>query len=158
MDDRALLETASVVRRGASRLARRLRSERPERGIALLKLNVLAQLNRHGPLSPGELAVAERLQPQSLTRTLAGLEADGLITRNRDPRDRRRSSLALTSVGLAVLRQDMSQRDAWLALAMAQELTPTECEVLRLAGELMDRLAGTDVSALRAPRRMAASS
>jgi hypothetical protein len=32
-------------------------------------------------------------------------------------------------------------RDRWLAQAMAGQLTPTERELLRLAGELMDRLA-----------------
>jgi hypothetical protein len=40
-----------------------------------------------------------------------------------------------------VLAADMQQRDGWLAAAMASELTPTECEILRLAGELMERLA-----------------
>ena len=34
----------------------------------------------------------------------------------------------------------MAERDAWLALALA-ELTETEREVLRLAGQLMDGLA-----------------
>jgi DNA-binding MarR family transcriptional regulator len=141
MGEEIELETAGIVRRGASRLARRLRSERPEHGLPLLKLNVLAQLSRRGPLSPGELAVAEHVLPQSLTRTLAGLEADGLITRRMDEHDRRRSSLALTTAGLDALRRDMRRRDAWLARTMAERLTPTECELLRLAGELMERLA-----------------
>lgn len=39
----------------------------------------------------------------------------------------------------------MARRDAWLARAMALRLTRAEQEVLRIAGELMDRLADTDV-------------
>ena len=35
----------------------------------------------------------------------------------------------------------MQQRDSWLAAAMAAQLTSTEIELLRLAGELMERLA-----------------
>jgi hypothetical protein len=38
----------------------------------------------------------------------------------------------------------MRRRDAWLARAMALRLTRAEQELLRIAGELMDRLADTD--------------
>jgi hypothetical protein len=38
----------------------------------------------------------------------------------------------------------MRRRDAWLARAMALGLTRAEQELLRIAGELMDRLADTD--------------
>jgi hypothetical protein len=51
---------------------------------------------------------------------------------------------AWRQAGRAVLARDMQQRDAWLAAAMEQQLTRAERELLRLAGELMDRLAETD--------------
>jgi hypothetical protein len=35
----------------------------------------------------------------------------------------------------------MRRRDQWLMSAMSAELTPTERQLLRLAGELMQRLA-----------------
>jgi DNA-binding CsgD family transcriptional regulator len=35
----------------------------------------------------------------------------------------------------------VGQRDTWLAQAMTTQLTPTERELLRLAGGLMERLA-----------------
>jgi DNA-binding MarR family transcriptional regulator len=41
-------------------------------------------------MAPGELAAAERLQPQSLTRALARLKRDGLVAREPDREDRRR--------------------------------------------------------------------
>jgi DNA-binding MarR family transcriptional regulator len=126
------------------RLARRLRAERPRPSISLQKLSVLAHLNRSGPLSPGEVAAADRIQPQSLTRALTGLERDGLITRTADPRDQRRARLELTAEGLAVLHADMHQRDVWLARTISRQLTTTERELLRLASELMQRLADAD--------------
>lgn len=145
MSEDQLLQSAASVRRGVIRLGRRLQAERPDRSEPLLRLAVLGHLSRDGALSPGTLAALERLQPQSLTRTLFGLDRDGLISRQIDPLDRRRSVLALTEAGAETLRRDMYQRDGWLARAMAEELNPTEQEILRLAGELMDRLAGADI-------------
>ena len=135
------LDAATSLRRGVTRLGQRLRAERPAGSQPLARLGVLAQLHQRGPASAGALAVSAGVQPQTLTRTLAGLEHDGLVSRQADPADRRRALLALTSAGREVLAADMQQRDGWLAAAMASELTPTEREMLRLAGELMERLA-----------------
>jgi DNA-binding MarR family transcriptional regulator len=144
--DDELLAMATAVRRGTTRLARRLRMERPETRpteaeLSNLALSVLAHLHQRGPMTPGALAAAERLQPQSLTRTLAGLEREHLVSRRSDGQDGRRSLLALTEAGAQALVRDMRQRDDWLAAAMARELTRTERELLRLAGDLMERLA-----------------
>jgi DNA-binding MarR family transcriptional regulator len=133
---------ALAVRRGVISLGRRLRMERsPGGGLTSLGLSVLGHLNRRGPLTPGDLAAADKVQPQSLTRTLANLEAARLVSRGPDPADGRRSVLAITQPGHDALRREMAQRDAWLATAMAAQLTSTEIELLRLAGDLMERLA-----------------
>ncbi len=132
---------ATSVRRGVISLGRRLRAERTPGGLTSLELSVLGHLNRRGPLTPGDVAAADRIQPQSLTRTLSSLAAAGLLSRQPDPSDGRRSLLAITAAGVGMLRDEMDQRDEWLARAVAEELTSTETEVLRLAGELLDRLA-----------------
>jgi DNA-binding MarR family transcriptional regulator len=139
-DDTRAAATATEVRRGVISLARRLRLERNEVGLTALELSVLGHLHRRGALTPGALAAAERVQPQSLTRTLAALETAGLMSRERDPADGRRSLLAITESGHAALRTEMEQRDAWLASAMAEELTTTEIGLLRLTGALLERL------------------
>ncbi|HEX3791737.1 MAG TPA: MarR family transcriptional regulator [Pseudonocardiaceae bacterium] len=144
MADEDVLVTAAAVRRGVTRLGRRLHLERSERSEPLLQLGLLAHLNRRGPLTPGELAAVERVQPQSLTRALASLTADGLITRQVHPEDARRSLLAITDTGLETLRADMRQRDGWLAGVLTTHLTSTERGLLQLAGELLDRLAEVD--------------
>jgi DNA-binding MarR family transcriptional regulator len=131
------------------RLGRRLRFERPEVGVPLQEFSVLGLLNRHGPMTAGELAAAERVQPQTLTRPLAALEDKGEISRQSDPADRRRAVLSITDAGYETLVNDVRQRDSWLSLAMADELTTTERGLLALAGELMERLAEADVAALR---------
>ena len=151
METDELLSRAADLRRGVTRLSRRLRLERPEQGEPLLQLTVLALLRSSGPMSPGDLASAERVQPQSLTRTLTALEAAGLVARQHDPEDGRRSLLTITGGGRRAIRDDVRQRDAWLAAAMGEVLSPVEQELLRLAGELMEHLAEADVTALHAP-------
>jgi DNA-binding MarR family transcriptional regulator len=146
-------ELVAQVRRGASRLGRRLRLERPADSLSQTKLAVLAHLRRRGAATPGELAAAERLQPQSLTRVLADLEAEGMLSRRRDERDRRQYVLEITPVGMLALLQDMDERDHWLAEAL-RGLTETEQQVLYLAGVLMDRLSDVGLSADQV-RRMA---
>jgi DNA-binding MarR family transcriptional regulator len=66
------------------------------------------------------------------------------MSREPDPADGRRSLLAITESGHAALRTEMEQRDAWLASAMAAELTTTEIGLLRLVGGLLERLAAAD--------------
>jgi DNA-binding MarR family transcriptional regulator len=76
-----------------------------------------------------------------VTRTLADLETRGLVARTRDADDARRHVFSLTAEGLAALGDDMRPRDAWLARAMAEHLSPTEQQLLVLAADLLDRLA-----------------
>jgi len=131
------MSAAVAARRGVISVGRRLRTERRPGGPTALELSVLGHLHRRGPMTPGDLAAAERVQPQTLTRVLAGLGAGRLVSRQPDPGDGRRSVLAITGAGLAVLRAEMELRDCWLAAAMAEHLTSTEIELLRLAGELL---------------------
>ncbi|WP_234327314.1 MarR family winged helix-turn-helix transcriptional regulator [Streptomyces sp. NRRL WC-3742] len=146
MEDEKTMEDekeAAAIRRGVVRLARRLRAERPEWALSTNKTGVLAHLMHHGPSTPGELAAAERQQPQSLTRVFADLEHAGLVSRTRSTADRRQVLLAITAEGHRALAEDMAQRDAWLGSALGG-LNHTERQVLLLAAELMDRLASAD--------------
>jgi DNA-binding MarR family transcriptional regulator len=132
--------TATALRRGAMRLSRRLRSERAPSALSSTKLSVLGTLHRQGELPARALSDADRIQPQSLTRTLSALHADGLIARRPDPKDRRRSLISLTAAGREALARDMEQRDRWLEARLAT-LSPAERGILALAAELMERIA-----------------
>jgi DNA-binding MarR family transcriptional regulator len=142
----ALLEAAGEIRRGVTRLGRRLRAERSAEALSANKVSVLSYLYREGPTTPGEIAAYEHQQPQSLTRVLADLETRGLVRRTRSGHDGRQSVLAITPAGRDTLIRDMAERDRWLAGALA-ELTETEAQVLRIAGALLDRLADTTAGA-----------
>lgn len=93
-------------------------------------------------MSAVALARSEGLQPQSLSRLLARLEADMLIDRPIDPSDRRRQRIALTSLGATALKRAMTRRRAWLADAMSHRLDDADRLTLLAASEVMLRLSG----------------
>jgi DNA-binding MarR family transcriptional regulator len=135
-------ELASSMRVSVMRLSRRLRVERADHGLTLTQISVLATLDRHGPLTPRELAQHERVQPPSMTRTLAGLEERALIVRTPHASDGRQHLISLAAPAAALLREDRRRRDAWLAQRLA-ELTQAERDVLRAAAAIFDRITST---------------
>jgi DNA-binding MarR family transcriptional regulator len=129
---------ASELRVVLGQLMRRLRAEH---SFSISQGAVLGRLDREGPRSVSELAVAERIRPQSMAQTVGELESDGLVTRRPDPDDRRRALVELTDAGREVLRADRERRVGWLAGAIADEVSDEEREVLARAVELLHRLA-----------------
>ena len=133
---------ASALRLAVMRLARRLRGERSDTSLTISQIAALSTLERSGPLTPRELAAAERVQPPSMTRIAASLEAAGLVTRTDHPSDGRQVLLAASSEGVALVREDRRRRDAWLAQRL-RDLPPEDVEVLRRAAVVLERLAAT---------------
>jgi DNA-binding MarR family transcriptional regulator len=135
------------LRRGTMHLARRLRMARGPNALNSSTLSLLGHLARRGPMTPGQLATAEFLRPQSLTRLLADLEADGYVVRTPDPDDGRQYLVTIARAGRDAMARDVATRDAWLAGAMTG-LTQAERDILAVAGRLMDLLAdGLDLHA-----------
>ena len=136
-----LSEKAHTLRMALVRLQRRLRAARGDISIGLSAFSALACIHQYGPLSAGELAARERLQPQSLTRILARLERETFISRRQDKRDLRRARLLITPKGKAYLRANGLDQEAWLSRAMSEALSPSERAMLAIAAQLLDRLA-----------------
>jgi DNA-binding MarR family transcriptional regulator len=132
-------ELASTMRVSVMRLARRLRSERADHDLTLTQVAALATLDRHGPLTPRDLADHEKVQPPSMTRTIAALEERGLITRTPHATDGRQHLVALTADARSLLKEDRRRRDAWLSQRLA-ELSQEERDLLRAAAPLIDRI------------------
>jgi DNA-binding MarR family transcriptional regulator len=131
---------AAELRTALLRAARRLRAEKADSDISDAQLSVLALLDRKGPHTPGELAALERVQPPSMTRTIAALADLGLVTRTEHPADRRQVLVALTPAGTGAVRETRRRRDAWLARRLA-DLSPNERDVLARAAEILRRIA-----------------
>jgi DNA-binding MarR family transcriptional regulator len=137
-------ETARSLRAALARLNRRLRAEDDGDGVGATGLSLLGRLLRDGPSSATALATRERLQPQSLTRTLQSLETRHLIDRAADASDRRRSTITITPAGIDLLRRSVRSRESWLTQAILSTLSPTERDLLRITIPLLDRLADAE--------------
>lgn len=133
---------ASTLRLSVMRLARRMRAQRAETSLTLSQLAALSTLERHGALTPSELAAHEKVQPPSMTRLLAALETEGLVTRAPHPTDGRQVLVTVSPAGVALLREDRRRREAWLAQRL-RDLSPAELATLREAAGLLDKLAGS---------------
>src|SRR3712207_4867736 len=130
---RTTLDTAALahdLRLAVMRFSRRLRNQRVDTSVTLTHLAALSTLKRHGPMSPGELAGHERVQPPSMTRVVVALEGMGLVTRTPHPTDGRQVVIELTQAAEDLLSAEAQAREAWLTGRLS-ELTPQERDVLR---------------------------
>ena len=133
-------DTAAQLHQSLSRLLRVLRAGPPAEGITTAGIGVLGCLYRRGQATATDLAAYLRVQPQTLTRLLADLEKRKWITRRPDPMDGRRNLLELTNDGAGILIENIHSRQALLARAIAEGLTPAEQNLLGIAAVLMDKL------------------
>jgi DNA-binding MarR family transcriptional regulator len=131
------LELAGRLRLVIARTARRLRQEA---GTALSPSQsaALATVERHGPLTPSEVAAIERIQRPTATRILTRLEEAGLIERTADPSDGRSSLLTITPAGRALLRRQRTRKNAFLAQRL-EGLTEEELATLDRAAAILER-------------------
>jgi DNA-binding MarR family transcriptional regulator len=132
---------AGDLRALIGRISRRLRQEDTADEISLSQASVLKLLERHGPATPGALAVAERISPQSMGATLATLETVGLVSRAPDPDDGRRVVMTLTSAGEQALNGVRRNREERMARALTDGFTAEERQAFIAALPLLDRLA-----------------
>ena len=135
---------ATALRISVSRLARRLRVERlmpelAEPALSDTQLAALATLERHGAMSPGDLAEHEKVQPPSMTRVIAALVDWELVTRAPHPTDRRQVILTVTPEGRSLVQKVRRRKEAWLAQRLA-ELSPQERATLREAAPILEKL------------------
>ena len=119
-------------------MARRLRQEA---GAELTPSSAaaLATIERHGPLTPSELAVRERVQRPTVTRVLARLEAAGLVARAADPGDRRSCLVTISPEGRELLSVLRTRKDAYLARRLSA-LPVEDREVLDRAAAILERM------------------
>lgn len=140
---RSTLDTAALahdLRLSVMRFSRRLRNQRVNTEVTLTHLAALSTLKRRGPMSPGELAGHERVQPPSMTRVVVALEGMGLVTRTPHPTDGRQVIIGLTPAADDLLGAEARAREAWLT-GHLEGLSPEERTVLREAAVIMDKLA-----------------
>ena len=131
-------ELASRLRLTVTRLARRLRTQLPGE-LSPSQLATLASVERLGPITLGELSSVERVKPPTMTKIVACLEEQGLVSRTVDQSDRRVARVEATASGLAFLDDSRQQKDAYLAQRL-RTLSDDDRIVLEQAAEVLERI------------------
>src|SRR2546423_3093579 len=119
-----------------TRMARRLRQEAGT-DLGPSQVAALATIERHGPLSPSELAERERIKRPTATRIVRHLEAAGLLERVKDPDDGRASILSATPGGRELLKRLRARKTAYLARRLAA-MDAEDRRTLEKAAELLE--------------------
>jgi len=132
------VQLASHLRVAVARTARRLRQESGT-GLSPSLTAALATVERHGPLTPSELAARERVRRPSITRIAARLEELGLVARAADPGDRRSSLISVTPAGRELLAASATRKDAFLSQRL-EALGLEDRATLERAAELLEGL------------------
>jgi DNA-binding MarR family transcriptional regulator len=131
-------DLAGRLRLTIARTARRLRQETGTELSPSLTA-ALSTIERHGPLTPGEVATRERIQRPTATRVLARLEEQGLIDRMPDVRDGRSSLLTASTAGRDLLAELRTRKTAFLA-ARIEDLDDEDRATLERAADILERM------------------
>jgi DNA-binding MarR family transcriptional regulator len=121
-----------------ARLARRAAQASATGGLRPRHLRALGILSDHGPMGQQDLGEVLSLDPSNVVGLLNELEERGLVTRRRDPTDRRRHIVELSSKGekaLAVAYVRLGRvEDSVLAALSAEERATLYQLLVRAAG------------------------
>src|SRR5271154_7247446 len=97
------------------RLARQLRFRNPSSPVTLSQLSALSTLANQGAMTPGALAIRERVRPPSMTRVIASLAEMGLVDRTPHPVDGRQVLVSVSVSGADLVKAARRARQEWLA-------------------------------------------
>lgn len=113
-------------------------------GLGPGSVSALATLVTHGPMRLGDLAAREGVAPPTLTRIVASLEENRLVTRQPDPDDGRATRVQATPAAHEVITGLGTSRFAQLH-ARISALAPAQREALLQAVPVIETLAADDL-------------
>ncbi|MGW7557156.1 MarR family winged helix-turn-helix transcriptional regulator, partial [Streptomyces rimosus] len=90
---------------------------------------VLSAVGELGPVSQAELGRSVGIDPKDMVAVVNDLQADGLVTRTPDPRDRRKNAIEISAAGERTLRRTEKLGDR-ANDELTAGLTPAEREQL----------------------------
>jgi DNA-binding MarR family transcriptional regulator len=136
--ERDLSGLAAHLRLVITRTARRLRQQAGT-DLGPSQASALASIERHGPLTPSELAEIERIQRPTATRIVARLEEAELVERVADPTDRRSFTVGINADGRALMNRLRTRKNAYLAKRL-RGLDEADLATLDRAAEILEDL------------------
>jgi DNA-binding MarR family transcriptional regulator len=145
------VEIADRLHSAAIHLLRRVRGQDENSGLSPARLSALSVVVFGGPVTLGRLASAEQVTAPTMTRLVAALEADGLISRRDDTEDRRVVWLSATAKGKRILKEGKRRRVHALA-SVLNALNAEELTILSEAATLIGRIVAAPPEEAQEPR------
>jgi DNA-binding MarR family transcriptional regulator len=137
-------EASEAVRlaMAVSRLRSRLRIESGLRstGIPISQLAVLGRIIDEGPTTAAALAAGEHVTQQAIAQSLATLKQRGLVEKQADPSDGRKSLVSATAAGRKLRETIAASREEWITRAIDAAVKPEERPLLKEAIGLIERI------------------
>jgi DNA-binding MarR family transcriptional regulator len=130
---------ADRLHSAAIHLLRAVRRQDDRSGLSAPRLSALSVVVFAGPLTLGELAAAEQVKPPTMTRLVTALEAKGLVVREGDSSDARRTQVRATAKGQTMLARARALRIEALALGLADVDGADQAALIR-AADLIERI------------------
>jgi DNA-binding MarR family transcriptional regulator len=127
---------ASDLSLAVVRLARQLRFRRLESPVSLSQLSALSTLAKEGAMTPGALAMRERVRPPSMTRVIASLAELGFVARSAHPGDGRQVLVSVSPAATELIEAERRASQEWLKERL-DRLDPDQRKTLLMAADLM---------------------
>lgn len=125
-------ELADRLHSTSIHLLRQVRVQDAATGIAPARLSALSVLVFGGAMALNELARAEQVRPPTMSRIVDALQAEGLVRRSTNVKDRRAVVIEATEKGAAILWQGRKRRVKFLARHLSR-LTEAELKQIESA-------------------------
>lgn len=114
-------------------------------GMTRTQWRVLANLGKFGAMTARDICTISHIEKTKVSRAVAALEGDGLLTRTPSPQDRRAEFLSLTPQGCAVFRElgqraigyDRALRDS-LGADLSRKLDAVLRELIAHGGDFVE--------------------
>lgn len=114
-------------------------------GMTRTQWRVLANLGKFGAMTARDICTISHIEKTKVSRAVAALETDGLLTRTPSPQDRRAEFLALTPQGAGVFHAlgqraidyDRALRQS-LGVELAQKLDAVLRELIAHGGDFVE--------------------
>lgn len=135
-EEKRALESYIKLSRALASVDARINAHLGGHGLSTSQFGVLEALYHLGPLHQHQLARKILKSSGNLTLVLDNLEKRGLITRTRDPQDRRCVRVVLSEAGRALIEMIMPAHVAGVVAAFA----PLSAEEQRQLAELCKKL------------------
>lgn len=143
MDD--IHELAVELRPVLTRLIRKMRKLAPADDLlSQSERAVLVLLHLHGELLAAELAVMEKMTPQSMGQLLNRLDKFDFLAKRQSPDDKRKILISLSEAGVRRIQKVQEDRNEWLSRAIGQTCNAAEQRQLRDIVGVLNKLIDFD--------------